>query len=179
MSIQRHRDTRRAPDARSCASTDEHTAEIQCIECNGVLEREECANDFWAACESEVQIWESALLVWRILCKYSGAERRDDSKVHSRARTEGSGNGSIEREGVQRPIQLNGKKCAPLGAARETNAKRLERRESQRLEALAGDLGFQPLSKPPAMRVVLILYRKFAIAPLGFLPLYIQGGTFD
>ena len=53
-------------------------------------------------------------------------------------------------------MQVNGKKCAPLGAARETNAKRLERRESQRLEALAGDLGFQPLSKPPAMRVVLI-----------------------
>ena len=33
------------PDARPCASTDEHTAKIQCIECNGVLEREEQPDD--------------------------------------------------------------------------------------------------------------------------------------
>ena len=34
---------------------------------------------------------------------------------------------------------------------------RLEQRESQRLQALAGDLGLQPWCKPPVRRVVMIL----------------------
>lgn len=47
-----------------------HTAEVQCIRVYGIPEREKFADDIRQVCEHEVPIWESTVLVQRVLCEY-------------------------------------------------------------------------------------------------------------
>ena len=48
--------------------------EVQRIRSSRVSQREEQLNDIRPACESEVQVWESAFLVQRVLCGYGRTE---------------------------------------------------------------------------------------------------------
>ena len=54
------------------------------------------------------------------------------------------------------PFKGAGNTNALSGTAKVTKAIGLNKSESQRLQALAGNRGFQPLCKPPVKRVVMI-----------------------
>ena len=60
---------------RSYPYAGEYTAVSECSAIRRVSKREELADDLRSTCESEVQVWEQAFLVQRILCRYSGTNK--------------------------------------------------------------------------------------------------------
>lgn len=71
MRIQRHRNYRSRGVQRSYPYARINPAEIQYSTDNGVSKRKEQFNDLREVCKSQVQIWQQAFLVARILCEYS------------------------------------------------------------------------------------------------------------
>ena len=54
----------------------ENSAEDIGIKIYGISEREKLADGIRPTCKSEIQIWESALLVPRVLCRYRGRNEK-------------------------------------------------------------------------------------------------------
>ena len=48
--------------------------EVQCVTDYGISQREKQLDDIRQACEFKVQVWQQAILVQRILCRYGGTE---------------------------------------------------------------------------------------------------------
>ena len=53
-----------------------HTAEVQRIRIYGIPERKKFADDIRQVCEHEVPIWESTVLVQRVLCEYGRTNKK-------------------------------------------------------------------------------------------------------
>ena len=70
-----------------CTHASEHSAEIQRVINRRVSEGEEQPNDIRPPCELEVQVWKSAVLVYRILRRYGRSQQKGDTGVHSESNT--------------------------------------------------------------------------------------------
>ena len=70
----------------------------------GYLKGKKFLDDLWSSCKPEVQIWESAFLVSRLLCQYGRSGYTRNNSVYSESTGGRSGDGTINVQRVYRPV---------------------------------------------------------------------------
>ena len=81
-----------------------NTAAYECGTVYGIPEKQEQSDDIWPARKSEVQIWEPAFLVQRILCGYGGKVWRSDKGIYLQPITGRHSKWPDKSERVHRPV---------------------------------------------------------------------------
>ena len=81
-----------------------YSPEFESVAIYGILERKKFLDDLWSSCKPEVQIWESAFLVSRLLCQYGLSGYTRNNSVYSESTGGRSGNGTINIQRVYRPV---------------------------------------------------------------------------
>ena len=80
------------------------TAEVQCIECDGLSQGEEQPDDLREVGEHEIQVSEPGVLVPRVLCGHGREEHREDKGIYNEPAEGGRAEWAVEHRRCDRPV---------------------------------------------------------------------------